>query len=249
MKKPSNAQIFGLISTRRSPTGFGTLIYHHQGVNHNPAEIGAQCCRNQRWMEAVYCSRWREGQGNTLAITVKRPSISDFCNIGHLSQLDHDWLPVCWWHFRVPKHVGESDHTQWRATVGRTPLDEWSACRRDLYLTTHNTHNIQTSMLLVGFEPTIAAGERPYIYALDRAATGTGRLKSLIFKGLIARRLYKSSALKLKSFNLLRWKIVIKNWVSNALTRNITNYSNGWVWARWLAHCNYKWIYCFISWL
>jgi hypothetical protein len=33
------------------------------------------------------------------------------------------------------------DHTQRRATVGRTPLDEWSACRRDLYLTTHNTHN------------------------------------------------------------------------------------------------------------
>ena len=31
------------------------------------------------------------------------------------------------------------DHTQWRTTVDRTPLDEWSAGRRDLYLTTHNT--------------------------------------------------------------------------------------------------------------
>jgi hypothetical protein len=31
------------------------------------------------------------------------------------------------------------DHTQRRTTVGRTPLDEWSARRRDLYLTTHNT--------------------------------------------------------------------------------------------------------------
>jgi hypothetical protein len=31
-------------------------------------------------------------------------------------------------------------------TVGRTPLDEWSARRRDLYLTTHNTHNRQTSI-------------------------------------------------------------------------------------------------------
>jgi len=38
------------------------------------------------------------------------------------------------------------DHTQCRTTVGRTPLDEWSARRRDLYLTTHNTHNRQTSM-------------------------------------------------------------------------------------------------------
>jgi len=37
-------------------------------------------------------------------------------------------------------------HTQWCTTVGRTLLDEWSACRRDLYLTTHNTHNRQTSM-------------------------------------------------------------------------------------------------------
>ena len=33
------------------------------------------------------------------------------------------------------------DHTQRRVTVGRTPLDEWSARRRDLYLTTHNAHD------------------------------------------------------------------------------------------------------------
>jgi len=66
------------------------------------------------------------------------------------------------------------DHTQRRTTVGRTPLDEWSACRRDLYPTTHNTHNRQISMLSVGFEPTISVGERPQTYALDLAATGTG---------------------------------------------------------------------------
>ena len=29
-------------------------------------------------------------------------------------------------------------------------------------------------MPLVGFEPTISAGERPQTYALDRAATGNG---------------------------------------------------------------------------
>jgi len=66
------------------------------------------------------------------------------------------------------------DHTQRRTTVGRTPLDEWSARRRDLYLTTHNIHNRQTSMPPVGFEPTISAGERLQTYALDRAVTGTG---------------------------------------------------------------------------
>jgi hypothetical protein len=33
--------------------------------------------------------------------------------------------------------------------------------RRDLYLTTHDTHNRQISMPPVGFEPTISAGELP----------------------------------------------------------------------------------------
>jgi hypothetical protein len=66
------------------------------------------------------------------------------------------------------------DRTQRRTTIGRTPLDEWSARRRDLYLTRHNTHNRQISMPPAGFEPTVSAGERPQTYALDRAATGTG---------------------------------------------------------------------------
>ena len=38
------------------------------------------------------------------------------------------------------------DHTQRCSTFGRTPLDEWSARRRDLYLTTHDNHNRQISM-------------------------------------------------------------------------------------------------------
>ena len=33
----------------------------------------------------------------------------------------------------------------------------------------------------VGFETTVSAGERPQTYALDRAATGTGRLVSLVY--------------------------------------------------------------------
>jgi len=53
------------------------------------------------------------------------------------------------------------DHTQRRITVGRNPVDEWSARRRDLYLTTHNTRNRHTSMSPVGFEPTISAGKWP----------------------------------------------------------------------------------------
>ena len=38
------------------------------------------------------------------------------------------------------------DHTQWHTPVGRTPLDGWSARRRDLYLTTLNTHWQETDI-------------------------------------------------------------------------------------------------------
>ena len=72
------------------------------------------------------------------------------------------------------------DHTQRRTTVGRTPLDEWSVLRRDLYLTTCNTHNRQTSMHPAGFEITISAGKRPQTYVLDRAATGTCILSGIL---------------------------------------------------------------------
>jgi len=58
------------------------------------------------------------------------------------------------------------DHTR-HTTVSRTPLDEWSARRRDLYLTTHDTHNRQTSMPPVGFET----------HDLSRRATADLRLR------------------------------------------------------------------------
>jgi len=46
-----------------------------------------------------------------------------------------------------------------RITVGRTPLEESAASRRDFYLTTHNTDNRETSMPTVVFEPTVSADE------------------------------------------------------------------------------------------
>jgi hypothetical protein len=60
-------------------------------------------------------------------------------------------------------------------TLARTPLDEWSAQRRDLYVTTNHTHNRQTSMPPLGFEPTIPASEGPQTHTWDRAATGVGK--------------------------------------------------------------------------
>jgi len=59
-------------------------------------------------------------------------------------------------------------------TLGRAPLYQWSARRRDVYVTKLNTHNRQTSTPPVAFEPTIPGNEWPQTYALDRAATGTG---------------------------------------------------------------------------
>jgi len=52
------------------------------------------------------------------------------------------------------------DHTRRRITVGRTPLDEWSARRRNPYLTTHNR---QTSMPPTGFEPAVPTSEMSQI--------------------------------------------------------------------------------------
>jgi hypothetical protein len=64
------------------------------------------------------------------------------------------------------------DHAHQCFTVCRIPLDEWSAHCTDLYLKTHSTHHIQTSMPLVGFEPIISAGEEPQTNALDHVAPG-----------------------------------------------------------------------------
>ena len=47
------------------------------------------------------------------------------------------------------------------AALGRNPLGDGSARCRNLYLTTPNTHNRQTCMSPVGFEPAVPANERP----------------------------------------------------------------------------------------
>ena len=57
-------------------------------------------------------------------------------------------------------------------TLGRTPLDEWSAWRRDLYLEPPNTQKRHTSMLPAGFEPAIPESHRPQTHILNRVATG-----------------------------------------------------------------------------
>jgi hypothetical protein len=71
-----------------------------------------------------------------------------------------------------PPHYRGFTITLRHTTLGRTPLGEWSARRRDLYLTTHYNHKKQTSMSPAGFQTTNPASGRAQTHALDRAATG-----------------------------------------------------------------------------
>jgi hypothetical protein len=52
--------------------------------------------------------------------------------------------------------------------------DEWSARRRDLYLTTYNSRRNRHPCRPAGFETAIPTSERPQTHALDRTATGIG---------------------------------------------------------------------------
>jgi hypothetical protein len=76
-----------------------------------------------------------------------------------------------------PPHYRGFTITFRHTTLGRTPLDEGSARRRDLYLTTHNTHTTQTSVSRAGFKHVFPASKRPQTHALHRAATRIGTLR------------------------------------------------------------------------
>jgi hypothetical protein len=78
-----------------------------------------------------------------------------------------------------PSHCRGFTITLRHTTLGTTPLDERSARRRDLYLTTHNTHKRQTSMPQLIFEPTTSTSERPQTVALDHAATAISHLTTM----------------------------------------------------------------------
>ena len=80
-------------------------------------------------------------------------------------------------------------YTQLRTTLAKNPLYEWSAHRRDLYLTTHNAHKHRHTPP-VGFEPTIPASEWPQTHALDRSATGTSKNITHLHKKCLYKHLY-----------------------------------------------------------
>jgi hypothetical protein len=71
-----------------------------------------------------------------------------------------------------PSHCRGFTITLRHTTFRGTPLDEWSARHRDLYLITHDPHRRHTSMSPAEFEPATPESERPQTHASHRAATG-----------------------------------------------------------------------------
>jgi len=66
-------------------------------------------------------------------------------------------------------------------TVGRTPLDECSARRKELYLTKYNNYKSKswTIHASLGFEPTIRSSERPQTHSLEHATNEFGTQVSI----------------------------------------------------------------------
>jgi hypothetical protein len=120
-----------------------------------------------------------------------------------------------------PPHYRGFTITLRHITLGKTPLDEWSTRRRDLYLTTHNTHNRQTSISIppAGFEHTIPASERPQTHALDRTPLGSAEN-------------YKTVILFYKDHKMLNAQGIIRIHSHESVRGCLAQYASSCVWIR-----------------
>jgi hypothetical protein len=109
---------------------------------------------------------------------------------GHL--ISHSWLLFV----ATQQGYGSTSYGPTVPIGPGTPLDEWSACCRDLYLKTHNTHQRRAFMALAVFEPACAVCERPQTHALDGAATAIDRDTLSASKNLQRRTEVKSRVLR-----------------------------------------------------
>ena len=64
--------------------------------------------------------------------------------------------------------------TRRHTTLGRSPLDEWSARRKGLNLGAQNTHKRQDIHAPGGIRTAIPPSERPETHAFDRVTIGIG---------------------------------------------------------------------------
>jgi len=89
-------------------------------------------------------------------------------------------------------------------TLGMTSLDDGSARRRDLYLTTHAIHKRQIYVHPAVFEPAVPGSERPQTYTLDRAATDVDlALQNSNIIGVLVRKFVISSDVTITSITIL----------------------------------------------
>jgi len=66
-------------------------------------------------------------------------------------------IGLLWTSDQLVAETSTWQHTTLTTDIHRSPLDKWSARRRDLHLTTHNTHNRQTSIGLLWMSDQLVA--------------------------------------------------------------------------------------------
>jgi hypothetical protein len=126
-----------------------------------PVAVPQDCCCVSRKTAAILYRRQ-----NTSGTRVDRPVLQNrpvllqdaqsvvMCRLETLTKVDQTVRSLFSFFFcrhspqwaRASSFTRFLDHTQRRTTLDRTPLDEWSSRRGDLYLTSHNTHNRETSI-------------------------------------------------------------------------------------------------------
>ena len=119
---------------------------------------------NEGWKTSW--GNWVEGKNTQQRGMEEAPENGKaFCTCQIMNEWMNEWISVrnCTHFFflllwcgstqaMVPSFMRFLDHTQWHTTVIRAPLDKWSAQRKELYLTTHNTHKRETSMTPGGIQ-------------------------------------------------------------------------------------------------
>jgi hypothetical protein len=124
-------------------------------------------------------------------------------------------------------------------TLDGTPLEEWPAHRRDLYLTTHVTHSRQTSLPPAGLETAIPASERPQTH---HSATGIGYTVSTNIKFKEQVNSYLSYWVDTLSLILIYETEGLCQFISNILTC-----WNGTCWQQSVSEtgAHVTWLYCY----
>jgi hypothetical protein len=127
-------------------------------------------------------------------------------------------------------------HSMTHTTLGRTPLYEGSARRRDLHLTTYNSNKRETAMPPAGFKPAILPSEPSQTHALDRAARSICRWNCCNKFCLLAKFIWRCKSTicycTLYFFPLLLTRPVassFKQWLQSSSTSINKSQTNVWI--------------------